>query len=67
MSRIKELLISRVCMMKVLMVKLIKPTKLEKFITKNLNVKNTSVLFKGNDHPDELGHAKRVQVKGDFG
>ncbi len=67
MSRIKELLISRVCMMKELMVKLIKPTKLEKFITKNLNVKNTSVLFKEHDYPDELAHAKPLQVKGDFG
>lgn len=40
MSRIKEQLISRVWMMKELMVKLIKPTKLEKFITKTENLKH---------------------------
>ena len=62
-------MISRVCMMKGLMIKLIKPTKLEEFITKLkiLNVENTSVLLKEHDLPDELAHAKPLQVKGDFG
>ena len=44
MSRIKELLVSRVCMMKGLMVKLIKPTKLEKFITKTENLERSEHL-----------------------